>query len=83
VTLGQADYREPRSCRASPTPGRSTSSPRGLRSITLTDDDRLITTREDGAVTFWDRARGQPLATWTHAGRARRVVLSAIVGAPT
>jgi WD40 repeat protein/tRNA A-37 threonylcarbamoyl transferase component Bud32 len=75
VALGQADYREPVVASMAEA-GSVQSSPRGLRSITLTDDDRLITTREDGAVTFWDRARGQPLATWTHAGRARRVVLS-------
>ena len=75
VTLGQADYREPVIASFADA-GSFRAAPRGLRSMTLADGDRLITAREDGEVTIWDRVRGTPIATWAHPGRARRVVLS-------
>ncbi len=75
VTLGQADYREAAIVSLADAAAFH-AGPHGLRSLTLASDDRLITAREDGAVTIWDRVRAQPLATWPHDGRARRVILS-------
>ena len=75
VTLGLADYREG-VITSFADAGSFHASPRGLRSLTLADGDRLYTAREDGEVTIWDRVRAQPLTTWTHPGRARRVVFS-------
>jgi len=75
VTLGQADYREGVIASLADA-AEFHAGPRGLRSMTLASDDRLITAREDGAVTIWDRVHALPLATWPHDGRARRVILS-------
>ena len=75
VTLGQAEYREAAITSLNDA-ALFHAAPRGLRSMTLASDDRLITAREDGAVTIWDRVHARPLATWSHDGRARRVILS-------